>query len=86
MRAYTPWPGTFVRLPDEAVLKVHAVRVVEDAEVCPIGGTIVSTQPLVVACGQGLLELTEVQAEGRKRLAASEFVRGHALNIGLRLQ
>ena len=85
VRAYTPWPGTFVRLPDGAALKVHSARVVEGAEVCPSGGTIVSTQPLIVACGQGLLELTEVQAEGRKRMSALDFVRGHSLTAGARL-
>ncbi len=85
VRAYTPWPGTFVRLPDGATLKVHCARVVESAEACPVGGTILSTQPLLVACGQGVLELTEVQAEGRKRLPAAEFVRGSALVVGTRL-
>lgn len=89
VRAYTPWPGTFTRLPDGAVLKVHAARVVPDAEVCPVVATLVATDPktgLIVACGRGLLEITEVQAEGRKRLPAGEFLRGHSLPAGQRLQ
>lgn len=90
VRAYTPWPGTFTKLPESsAVLKVHATRVVPNAEVCPEAGTIVSADPklgLIVACGLGLLEITEVQAEGRKRMPAGEFLRGHGLPVGARLQ
>ena len=88
VRAYTPWPGTFTKLPDGAPLKVHATRVVPEAEVCPVGGTVVGADPrngLIVACGQGLLEILDVQAEGRKRMSAADFLRGHALPVGSRL-
>ncbi len=88
VRAFTPWPGTFTRLPDGSPLKVHAARVVPQAEVCPVGGTIVCSDPrqgLIVACGEGLLEITEVQAEGRKRLPAGDFLCGHSLAEGTRL-
>ena len=88
VRAYTPWPGSFTKLPDGAPLKVHATKLVPQAEACPVGGTVVCADPrrgLIVACGEGLLELTEVQAEGRKRMAATEFLRGHALPEGARL-
>lgn len=88
IRAFTPWPGTFTRLPDGSPLKVHGARVVPGAEACPAGGTIVSGDPrrgLIVACGEGLLEITEVQAEGRKRLPAADFLRGHSLAEGVRL-
>jgi methionyl-tRNA formyltransferase len=86
VRAYTPWPGTFTRLLDGAPLKVHATRVVPQADACPAPGTIVSTSPLIVACGEGLIEITELQAEGRKRMSALDFVRGHPLPAGTRLQ
>jgi methionyl-tRNA formyltransferase len=39
-----------------------------------------------VSCGEGLLRLEEVQGEGGKRLAAADFLRGHALEVGARLQ
>ena len=85
MRAYTPWPGTFTRLPDGSPLKIHATRVVPHAEACPAAGTIVTTDPkqgLIVACGQGLIELTEVQPESRKRMSAVDFLRGHGAGLG----
>lgn len=90
VRAYTPWPGTFTRLPDGSPLKIHATRVVPNAEVCPAAGTVIAADPkqgFIVACGQGLIELIEVQAESRKRMSAVDFLRGHAtgLPVGGRL-
>lgn len=89
VRAYTPWPGTFCRLPDGAVLKVHGTRAVPEADACPVAGTVVAADPrlgLVVSCGRGMLQITEVQAEGRKRMPAGEFLRGHSLPAGVCLQ
>jgi methionyl-tRNA formyltransferase len=42
-------------------------------------GAVVSVKPLVVACGEGALELIEVQSEGRKRVAAADFANGQRL-------
>jgi methionyl-tRNA formyltransferase len=42
-------------------------------------GRIVSLKPLVVACGEGDLELLEVQLEGRKRISAADFANGQRL-------
>ncbi|HEY1081108.1 MAG TPA: methionyl-tRNA formyltransferase [Prosthecobacter sp.] len=89
IRAYNPWPGTFTLLPGEekpAPLKIHRARVVPEAEACPAPGTVVSSDPktgLIIACGEGLLALEEVQAEGGKRLAAADFLRGKPLEAGV---
>lgn len=90
VRACDPWPGTFAMVPiDEgkaAHLKVFRARVVEDASACPVGGTVIAADPrLLVSCGAGVIELLEVQLEGRRRLAAAEFLRGHPLEPGTRL-
>lgn len=89
VRAYTPWPGTFANLPGGIALKIHATRLLPSTDACPVGGTIVaadSQQGLIVACGAGLIELTEVQAPGGKRMNARDFLRGHPLPVGARLQ
>jgi len=87
IRAYTPWPGTFttLKMPDgqSLQLKVHSAQVVPDAEACPVGGTVLGADgAFLVDCGTGVLELLEVQLEGRKRLPAAEFLRGHAIEPG----
>ena len=87
IRAYNPWPGTSCLLPDGKPLKVHRVTMLE-GEACPTAGTIISADPkvgLIVSCGNGLLKLEEVQAEGGKRLPAADFLRGHALVVGTKL-
>lgn len=83
VRAFTPWPGTSCLL-NGAQMKVHRVQAIAEAQACPAPGTIVSADAngILVSCGSGLLNLTEVQIEGGKRLAASEFLRGHPLQAG----
>jgi methionyl-tRNA formyltransferase len=50
------------------------------------GAIRVEGQRLLVACAQNtLLELIEVQLEGKKRLEAAEFLRGMQLSAGARL-
>src|SRR5690606_5568608 len=89
IRAYNPWPGTFTLLPGAekpVPLKVHRARVIPQAEACPAPGTVVSSDPktgLIVACGQGLLSLEEVQSEGGKRLPAADFLRGKGVETGV---
>ena len=90
IRAFDPWPGTFTTVPDAEgkplQLKVHEARIAADAEACPVGGTVLSKDGgLWVACGRGVVVLTQVQLEGKKRMSAVDFLRGHSLEIGTRL-
>jgi methionyl-tRNA formyltransferase len=49
-------------------------------------GTVLrADRRLVVACGTGAVELTEVQQPGRDRLEAADFLNGYALAPGDRL-
>ena len=83
VRAFDPWPGTFCLLPSGAQLKIWKTHVVEHAEACPAGGTVIGAdESLRIACGSGVLALDEVQLEGRKRMSARDFLRGHPLEAG----
>ncbi len=91
IRAYQPWPGTYCLFPTDegktAPLKVHRAKIIEGAEACPIGGTVIAADNrLLVACGRGVIELIELQAEGGKRMSAGDYLRGHPLAAGMRLQ
>jgi methionyl-tRNA formyltransferase len=89
-RAYDPWPVARARLNNDEVLIWRAA--VEDesqwgAPVCPpsVPGTIVSVKPNpVVQCGTGLIRLIELQAPGRKRISAADFLRGKRVEPGAR--
>ena len=36
---------------------------------------------LVIACGEGAVEIRSLQAEGGKRMAAPDYFRGHPLEL-----
>jgi methionyl-tRNA formyltransferase len=78
VRAMTPWPGGWVPW-TKGPLKLKEVRLAEG-----VGepGTVLSVAPLVVACGQGALELVRVQAPGRKPVDGAAFANGARLSIG----
>jgi methionyl-tRNA formyltransferase len=56
-------------------LKVFSARVV-DLEGKP-GEILKGQNEFIVAAGKGALLLSEVQLEGKRRMSAAEFLRGH---------
>jgi methionyl-tRNA formyltransferase len=75
IRAFNPWPVAFMKV-DHQNLKVFSASVV-DLNGQP-GEVLRSDKDLVVATGKGALSLGEVQLEGKRRMSAAEFLRGHA--------
>jgi methionyl-tRNA formyltransferase len=83
-RAYDPWPVARTRLGGGEVLIWRAAVELETGT-SDSPGTIVSAKPHpVVQCGSGQLRLIEIQAPGRKRIPAAEFVRGKRIEAGAR--
>lgn len=75
LRGFQPWPGTFTSFRGKN-LHVWDVRPVE--RTVPQGELLVEGDRLLVGCGgASALELLEVQPEGKKRLAARDFVHGY---------
>lgn len=74
IRAYNPWPGAFMKV-DRQNLKVFSASVV-DLNGQP-GEVLRSDEDLIVATGKDALSLAEVQLEGKRRMSAAEFLRGH---------
>jgi len=74
IRAYNPWPGAFMKV-DHQNLKVFSASVV-DLNGQP-GEVLRSDEDLIVATGKDALSLAEVQLEGKRRMSAAEFLRGH---------
>jgi len=91
VRALDPWPRAFTQWPrrNERPLRliVHRTRVVEGPgveEAQP--GTVIEAGPrLVVATGEGRLELLAVQPAGKRVMTAGEFLRGYPIAPGERL-
>ncbi len=76
IRGLQPWPGAYTGLRGQT-LHIWKARIAGPA--AGPAGAILSVKPLVVGCGQGALELLELQLEGRKRLPAAEFANGQRL-------
>ncbi len=78
-RGFQPWPGIYTTLRGQNLLVWNARLAEQPGEGNP--GTLrASGDRLLAACGEGsALELLEIQLEGRKRLASTEFLRGWRL-------
>jgi methionyl-tRNA formyltransferase len=75
IRAYNPWPGAFMKINGQN-LKIFSGSV-SDLSGQP-GEILRSDKELIVATGRGALSLDEVQLEGKRRMTAEEFLRGHS--------
>ncbi|WP_333646228.1 methionyl-tRNA formyltransferase [Candidatus Binatus sp.] len=83
-RAYDPWPVARTRLGGDEVL-IWRAAIEDPGSSGHAPGTIVSVKPNpVVQCGAGRLRLLEVQAAGRKRIPAADFLRGKRVEAGAR--
>lgn len=86
VRAMDPWPGAFtlVGAADGNVRKLKVHRALPMHRFAGQSGAVsrVVSRGIVVACGRGAILLLEVQLEGKRRMAAMEFVRGFALPVG----
>lgn len=86
IRAFDPWPGSRCRWKGEAlrILQAH----VEAADVGDtVPGTILAADKdgITIATARDKLVLTQIQLAGGKALTASEFLNGHDLTVGDRL-
>lgn len=78
VRGLAPWPCAVAQL-DGKPLKLWRAEVLE-RESLPVGAMRADKRGLVVGCGDGnALLVTELQAEGGKRMAAADYLRGHPL-------
>jgi methionyl-tRNA formyltransferase len=80
LRAFTPWPGSFTRL-NGALLKVHQAKVGTGSGE-PGQVLAANAEGIEVACREGSLRLLEVQAEGKRRMGAKDFLAGRPLTPG----
>lgn len=79
-RAFTPSPGAFVRT-SQGIIRISQARLRADAG---RPGTILDTKTsLLIAFGNGSLELIEIQPEGKKRMTGRDYANGARLRPGM---
>ena len=87
VRAFNPFPvaQSFLRGEVSRIWMATTVAEVTDVDALrnAVPGEVLSTDDgILVACGEGVLRITELQAPGGKRLSAQVFIQGHALKAG----
>lgn len=84
IRGLNPWPIALTTLFGERLKVFAAEKAAGNGE----PGAVLEADPkkgLTVACGEGALKLTEIQLVGGKRMKATDFLRGHVIEVGTKL-
>ena len=79
VRGLHPWPVATTEI-QGTKFKIHETRVVEGSGE-PGQILELNKKGLVIACGEGAVEIRSLQAEGGKRMAAPDYFRGHPLEL-----
>ena len=83
VRGMSPWPGA-TTLCRGKVVKLHATRVVDGERPGAAAGTVLVADKsrVLVACGQGCVELSRVQPEGKRAMKGSDWAMGRGVAEG----
>lgn len=85
VRGLNPWPCAYTDY-EAGRLKVYLAKPADTAADAAPGTVIASgaKEGLIVACGQGCLELLEIQAPNAKRMTAKAYLMGKKIDVGTR--
>jgi len=82
VRAFALWPVAFFEMGGKKY-KVHKAA---PAEMAGLPGTVLrSSGELVIACGEGALNILEIQPENGKKMSADSYLRGHNIPEGMNI-
>ena len=87
VRGFQPWPGAYTEYTGRRLVIWRALALKTESTSVEAGEILEArADNLVVACGGGTaLRLLEVQFEGRRRMAARDFLNGMQMSAGERL-
>lgn len=89
IRGLNPWPSAFTRLGDKT-LKVYEAKVLNKEEADALNSDLlvpgsviaVDKKSFTVRCGNGALQILNLQLEGKKRMDTSAFLLGYKIEVG----
>ena len=80
IRAFNPWPVAFGEIGNQPI-RIFRAHTVPDTSHAAVPGTLLTAagapEQIRIACGHGVLCLDELQAPGRKRVRAAEWLNAH---------
>jgi len=82
IRGLNPWPIAYTSVNGE-IIKVYTAQVIDKKKNLPNGSVITDIKGgLAVSCADGVVLITELQAQGKKRMSACDYLRGHSISDG----
>lgn len=78
VRGLYDWPIAYTYL-NLKKLKIFKTAL---SDLCGKAGEVLSVSPLTIACGDGSVEILELQLEGKKRMDYKSFLLGHPIKCG----
>jgi methionyl-tRNA formyltransferase len=82
IRGLTPYPGAYFEAPRGETLERLRIARAEPAQGAGRPGEVLGDRGLRVACGEGAIDILELQRAGKRAVAAEEFRRGFAIAPG----
>lgn len=81
VRALDSWPGAYAAF-EGTIYKIWRTRMADPDRKAAPGEIIAMTERgFLVGTGKGILEVLEIQAPGKKRMAAADYLHGHPLSL-----
>jgi len=79
----SPFPTSFAHYREERI-NFYRARISDFRQVQEAPGTILKSESgkLEIVCAPGIIEILELQKEGKRRLPADDFIRGYELKPG----
>ncbi len=84
LRGFQPWPGCFTSFRGKN-LAIIAARAIPEARISSPGKLQLDRDRMLVGCHASVLELLEVQPEGKRKMPIGDFIRGYRPQNGEKL-
>jgi methionyl-tRNA formyltransferase len=79
LRGFTPWPGAYTQFRGQQLQVIRAIPHLHSLD-APSGTMQTDRRRLFASCGaESTLELLEVQMQGKRRMAAGDFLNGYPI-------
>lgn len=84
IRGFSPEPGAYTFF-GQRTIKMFRSRLAHESMVGLPGTVNILNNRFLVACSDEMVEIEELQLEGKKKLSSAEFLRGARIESGVRL-
>jgi methionyl-tRNA formyltransferase len=81
VRGLSPLPGAYAHH-NGKLIRIYRTKIIDSIDKEQAGSTVEASRRLLVGAGDGVLEILELQQEGKKKQNSEEFLRGYHFTAG----